>query len=52
MNEVRVINLVQAKAYIRNGLQPKRIEVNDVMVFIFDAESTKELYKKWKNREI
>lgn len=51
-NEVRVINLVQAKAYIRNGLQPIRVEVNDVMVFVFDRESTKDLYIKWKNREI
>lgn len=52
MEEVRVINIIQAKAYIRNGLQPIRCEVDDRIVFIFNKEDSKELYQKWKKREI
>lgn len=51
-NEVRVINIIQAKAYIRNGLQPIRLEVDDVLVFIFNKKDSEDLYKKWKLRQI
>ena len=51
-NEVRVINIVQAKAYIKNGLQPIRIEADDVLVFIFDRELSRPLYNKWTDRTL
>lgn len=51
-DEVRVVNLVQAKAYILNGLQPLRVEADDRLVFVFDREASHELWLKWKAREI
>ena len=39
-NEVRVISLIQAKAYIKNGVQPLRIEADEVMIFVFDKNET------------
>lgn len=52
LNEVRVISLIQAKAYIKNGLQPLRVEADDVLVFVFDREASKPLFEAWKNRTI
>ena len=46
-NEVRVISLVQARAYIKNGLQPLRIEADDILVFVFEL-----LFKAWKDKTI
>ena len=51
-NEVRVISLVQARAYIKNGLQPLRIEADDILVFVFDREASKLLFKDWKDKTI
>ncbi|MDU2123441.1 MAG: hypothetical protein E7E64_12980 [Clostridium celatum] len=51
-NEVRVISLIQAKAYIKNGVQPLRIEADEVMIFVFDKNETKDLFEQWKNRTI
>ena len=51
-NEVRVISLVQARAYIKNGLQPLRIEADDILVFVFDREASKILFKSWKDKTI
>ncbi|WP_297711976.1 MULTISPECIES: hypothetical protein [Clostridium] len=51
-NEVRVISLVQARAYIKNGLQPLRIEADDILVFVFDREASKLLFKAWKDKTI
>ena len=51
-NEVRVISLIQAKAYIKNGDQPLRIEADEVMIFVFDKNETKDLFEQWKNRTI
>ena len=54
--EARVISLIQAKAYILNGIQPIRVEVdekaNRALIFIFDFEETRELYKLWKERKL
>nr|DAY82938.1 MAG TPA: hypothetical protein [Caudoviricetes sp.] len=51
-NEVRVVSVVQAKAYIKNGLQPLRVEADDILVFVFDKEASKPLFEAWKNRTI
>lgn len=51
-NEVRVVSVVQAKAYIKNGLQPLRVEADDILVFVFDKEASKSLFEAWKNRTI
>lgn len=51
-NEVRVVSIVQAKAYIKNGLQPLRIEADDILVFVFDREKSRPLYNLWKDRKL
>ena len=51
-NEVRVVSIIQAKAYIKNGLQPLRVEADDLLVFVFDKEDSKPLFEAWKNRSI
>ena len=54
--ESRVISLIQAKAYILNGVQPIRVEVdeeaNRALIFVFDFEETRELYKLWRARKL
>lgn len=51
-NEVRVVSLIQAKAYIKNGVQPLRVEADDLLIFIFDKNETKDLFEQWRNRTI
>ena len=51
-NEVKIINLKQASMYIKNGLQPLRVEVTDRLVFIFDRFEATEYYRKWCNYEL
>ena len=51
-NEVKIINLKQASMYIKNGLQPFRVEVTDRLVFIFDRFVATEYYRKWCNYEL
>jgi len=51
-NEVRVVSIIQAKAYIKNGLQPLRVEANDILVFVFDRKASEPLFEAWKNRTI
>ena len=52
-SEVRVVNIIQAKAYILNGLQPLRVEADtERIVFVFDREASYDLWLKWKAREI
>lgn len=50
--EVRVISLIQVKAYIKNGLQPIRVEADDVLVFVFNKKDSEPLFQAWKNRTI
>lgn len=51
-NEVRVVSIVQAKAYIKNGLRPIRVEADDILVFVFDKEKSKPLYNLWRERKL
>lgn len=53
-NLIRIINFKQACAYIREGVQPVRLEYNDKgrMVFIFRAEDTKEVWPLWRDHKI
>ena len=52
MNEVRIVNLKQVHMYVKNGLQPLRVEVTDRLVFIFDREEATDYYRKWCNYEL
>ncbi|MGL5329777.1 MAG: hypothetical protein ACRDD7_10935 [Peptostreptococcaceae bacterium] len=49
MEEVKIVNLKQVSLYIKNGLQPKRLEITDRLVFVFNAEEAKPLFEKWCN---
>lgn len=60
MEEIKIVNLKQAKQYIKNGVYPTRLEISrytkptdeddDVLVFIFNKDDTLEVWDKWKNR--
>lgn len=50
--EVRIINMKQACMYVKNGLQPIRLEYTDRMVFVFDRAEATEYYDKWCKHEL
>ena len=54
METVKIVNMLQVSKYIKNGVQPLRVEVGkgDNLVFIFSKEETRELYVKWLHREL
>ena len=62
MEEIKIINLIQAKRYIKNGVIPIRLEISkyitkptdddDVLVFVFNKADTTEVWEKWKNRTL
>lgn len=56
---VRLVNLQQCMAYISNGAELIDIYTSrdrktnqPVLVFVFDRQSTKELYDAWCKREL
>lgn len=51
-SEVRIVNIKQACAYIKYGVQPIRVEYTDRLVFVFDREEQREAYDKWCKYEI
>lgn len=50
MRGLKIMNLQQVAFYINNGVQPLRIEVGHrgKLVFIYDVESTYDLFIKWR----
>lgn len=51
---VRILNIYQARAYIRNGAELLHLEFsedrktgNPIIVFLFDREKTADLYDLW-----
>lgn len=52
VREVRIVNLKQASAYIKYGIQPIRVEYTDRLVFVFNREEQQEAYDKWCKYEI
>lgn len=49
---VRVVNIKQACAYIKNGVKPLNVYYTNRIVFVFDKESTSELFDKWRKYEL
>lgn len=49
MKELKIMNMKQVAFYVSKGVQPKRIEVgyNNKIVFIFDKDSTNDLFTLW-----
>ena len=62
MEEIKIINIIQAKRYIKNGVYPIRLEISkyttkptdddDVLVFVFNKADTTEVWEKWKCRTL
>lgn len=50
---IAIINFKQACAYIKNGVQPIRLEYGKKgdLIFYFLQEETKEVWEKWKHKE-
>lgn len=50
---IRIVNPIQAGAYVENGLEPLKIYWSkDKWVWLFDREATKPLFTKWCRREL
>ena len=56
---VRILNLKQAMAFISNGAElidiytsKDRKTDNPILIFVFDKESTKDLYELWMKHEL
>ena len=53
--EVKIVNAKQAYQYIKHGLKPLDIYVDEVtgkLVYVFDKLKSYELYTKWCNYEL
>ena len=49
-NTVKIFIMKQVKSYIKNGIKPIDVlydERYDTLVYVFDKNDTKEIYKKW-----
>lgn len=53
-NEIKLVNQRQVFLYIKNGLQPLRIECgyDDKLVYVFSRLQSEDLFKKWRNHEL
>ncbi|MGY0372497.1 hypothetical protein [Clostridium sp. JNZ J1-5] len=50
---IRIVNPIQAGAYVKNGLEPIKIYWNkDKWVWEFNRQASKPLFKKWCRREL
>ena len=52
MKTVKIVNYLQAAMYIKHGVKPIDMDYTNKIVFIFDAENTKEVWEKWKRKEL
>lgn len=49
---VRILNPLQAGLYIKHKIKPIDVIYTDCLVFIFERNKTKELYKLWMKRKL
>ena len=52
---VNIFIMRQAKLYIKNGLQPLKVEYDeehDVLVYVFDKKESQPYFYKWCNHEL
>lgn len=52
MKTVKIVNLDQVSKYIQHGIKPVDIQYTNRLVFVFDKEQTKDVFKKWRNYEL
>ena len=53
-DEVKIINQRQAFLYVKNGLQPLRLEngYEDKLVYVFSRSESEGLFEKWRKYEL
>ncbi len=54
LDEIKIVNPRQAYLYIKNGLQPIRLEAgyNDKLVYVFSRSKSEPFFEKWRNHEL
>lgn len=53
-DEVKLINQKQVYLYVKNGLQPLRLEngYENKLVYIFSRSQSEKLFEKWRKHEL
>lgn len=53
-DEIKLVNQRQVYLYVKNGLQPLRLEsgYDDKLVYVFSRSGSEELFEKWRNHEL
>lgn len=53
---IKIYNKRQAAKYIKNGIQPIRLETTDdedeTILYVFEKESTKDVWEQWKHHKL
>lgn len=53
-NEIKLVNQRQVYLYVKNGLQPIRLEAGyeDKLVYVFSRSDSEPLFEKWRRHEL
>ena len=53
-DEIKLVNQRQVFLYVKNGLQPIRLECGyeDKIVYVFSRSNSEELFEKWRKHEL
>lgn len=53
-DEIKLVNQKQVFLYVKNGLQPIRLEAGceDKLVYVFSRSQSEGLFEKWRNHEL
>ncbi len=53
-DEIKLVNQRQVFLYIKNGLQPIRLECgyDDKLVYVFSRSKSEDLFEKWRKHEL
>ena len=53
-DEIKLVNQRQVFLYVKNGLQPIRLECGyeDKIVYVFSRSNSEELFEKWRKHKL
>lgn len=53
-DEIKIVNQRQVFLYVKNGLQPLRLEngYDDKLIYVFSKSKSEPLFQKWRNYEL
>lgn len=53
-DEIKLVNQRQVYLYVKNGLQPIRLEAGyeDKLVYVFSRSDSEPLFEKWRRHEL